>query len=186
MIDDLATWKSTYKDLAKVADNSWALNFALWVNDRVSGKAQVTGVTTSVPENVFVFNYTIFKTQLEALTPTTDINAGITKFADAWETAMNASLVLGVLPGDFVGASSPSTTWSVVSTALIDGASVSLGKAKIMELVNAPLASTEDDSVFPEYFRDAFLLLTGTISGLNSVPPTAGPNPLNVVAASLY
>jgi len=186
VIDDLATWKSTYKNLAKVADNSWALNFALWVNERVTGKALLTGITATVPASVFTFNYGVFKTQLETLTHTLDINAGITRFADAWAAAMNASLILGIVPGAFVGTSTPPTLWSVVSTATIDGASVLAGRAKIMELVNAPLAETEDDSVFPEYFRDAFLLLTGTVSGLNSVPPLAGPNPLVVTAASLY
>lgn len=175
-IDPLSTWKTTLAALPKTADNSWADNFANWYADRIAGIT--TDPSALVPTGfVFTFAKPIFKTQLLALTPTPSALAGITGFANAWETALNATTVV-VAPGTFKPPSSPATIFSVVASTIIDPASIAAGKAKIIELVTAPPVDDAMNSQFPIKFRDATLLLTIIITGTNSATPT--PSPLTV------
>ena len=78
----------------------------------------------------------------------------------------------------------PNTIFSVVNTTVIDPTSIALGKAKILELVTAPPVSDPQLSQFPTKFREATLLLTITVSGLDSTPPGGG-GPLPLVAANI-
>jgi len=95
---------------------------------------------------------------------------------------MVASLA-AVSAGAFIGVSAPPTLFSAVATTLIDPPSILLAKAKILELVTAPPEADAQDSLFPEKFRDATLLLTITVSGTNSVTPT--PAPLSAASVPL-
>lgn len=183
-IDPLATWRSTLAALPKVADNSWATNFAAWVADRINNKITTnpTNLTLASPL-VFVFPQATFATQLVALTPTGNALAGITGFADAWKAAIDTVLfpaTLNVAPGAFVPPATPATTFSTVTSVLLDPASVTAARAKIIELATAPPVADVNDSEFPVKFREAFLLLTITVSGLDSTPTPAGPLPLTV------
>lgn len=177
MIDDLATWKSTFEALPKVTDISWAANFANWVYDRVVNN-ELTGLTTASPP--LLFDKGTFQTALEATVQTTDPVTGATQFANAWLTAINASTILQVVPGDSVGAATPATTWSVVSTALLNPAGIAAGYSILLSLSAAVPSELFSLSEFPEKFRLAFLALLGDVSGLDSVPPPAGPNALVV------
>jgi hypothetical protein len=168
-IDSLSTWKQTFTNIPKVNEKSWAANFSNWCANRVNGKAELTGITTATPP--FTFSQSVFKTQLEALGVTTLSPEGAVGFATAWQTAVNASLILTVVPGDFINPESDPTKWSVVTTALIDPASVAAAKAFLVsQLTVAIKTNNSNESNFPQIFRDAFLLLTGTTIGLNSLP----------------
>jgi len=171
-VDALATWQSTFAALPKVADNSWAAPFAQWANDRVTSKMSLPGITGA--GLTFTFNKATFESELITLTETADKEAGITAFADAWKTAILVS-VAAVAAGSSIGSPSPATTWSSVSSTVITPASITAGRAKIIELKDAPLVGDALESEFPIKFREAFLLLRITTTGLNSVSPTPGP-----------
>ncbi len=174
MIDPLSTWISTFAALPTTADTSWAGNFANWANDRVIDM-ELSGILNAGLD--WTFNKTTFEASLIVLTPTPIAASGIASFASAWETAIVAS-ALSILAGASLGAPSPATTWSVVSSQVIDSSGIAAGKAKILELVSSPPVPDATSSDFPVKFREAFLLLTGSITGLNSVIPPTGPNPL--------
>lgn len=176
-VDPLNTWKTTLKDLPKVADTSWAANFAGWYADRIvnitTDPAALTPVGFSFP-----FDTATFETQLLALTPTPSALAGIQGFADAWEAAILATTPV-VGPGSFIPPSTPETLFSVVTTTIIVPASIAAGKAKILELVSAPAVADAMDSEFPVKFREATLLLKIKVDGLDSTTPgDGGPLPL--------
>lgn len=183
-IDPLPTWQSTLAALPKVADNSWAANFAAWYADRL------TGITTNpanlVPTGfVFTFNQATFQAQLQTLTPQSTAAAGIQGFANAWETALVASTVV-VAPGSFKPPATPPTTFSAIISTTIDTPSIAAGKAKLLELVTAPPVSDPNLSQFPAKFREATLLLTITVVGLDSQPPpSAGPGPQPLTVANV-
>jgi len=183
-IDDLSTWQTTMADIPKVSDNSWATNFSNWTDERVTGKAQLTGViTTNFP---FSFNKTIFKNSLLTISSSVDVLIAANNFASVWETAILASLFLNVMPGDNFGVPTPATIWSSITSSLIDIPSISVAKALLIAgLTGSSPVSDPLDSVFPEAFRSAFLSLTGTVTGLNSLPPPSGPQPLIVASVSL-
>lgn len=190
MIDPLATWRSTLAALPKVSDNSWAANFAGWVADRISatGAADGKGIETK-PTNltlaspppggfIFTFDEATFATQLQALTPTTDPSAGINGFANAWATAIAGTVfptTLNVTPGAFIPPTSPTTLFSAVTSVLLDPASILAAKAKIIELASSTPVDDPNLSEFPVKFREAFLLLTITVVGLDSTTPTPVP-----------
>lgn len=181
MIDPLSTWQSTLAALPKVGDNSWALNFANWYAGRIAAiqpdptKLVATGF-------VFTFQSPTFASNLQTLGPTASATAGITGFADAWLTAMDASTAV-VAPGTFKPPSSPATTFSIVASTVIDPASKTAARAKLLELITAPPVADPLLSQFPVKFREATLLLTITVTGTNSASPT--PAPLTVSAVPL-
>lgn len=196
MLDNLATWRSTLTALPKVSDDSWAENFATWVSERLSPLTAVDtkGIETdplsltlvSPPPVGFVFTFdeTTFMDELVLLTPTDDPTAGITAFANAWETTINNTLfptTLNVTPGAFIPPTSPTTLFSVITSVVLDPLSIQAAKAKIIELASSMPVDDPNDSDFPVKFREAFLLLTITVSGLDSTPGT----PLPLVAANV-
>jgi hypothetical protein len=172
-IDSLAVWQSTFEALPKQAD--WTQNFVDWVDDRVTSKMELPGLFhASGTPFTFTFTKATMKTALDALTTTDDQAQAISDFADAWGDAVTASVAV-VIPLTYIGTDTPTTKWSVVTTTLIDPASITAGKAVINTLASEPPAAT---SKFPEKFRDAFLSLTVTTTGLDSTPTPAGPLPL--------
>lgn len=180
-VDALSTWQTTFAALPKTKDTSWAANFATWADDRVTSKlTQDSGIQG--PGLTFTFNKAIFQTALLLLLPVPDALLGIKGFADAWQTAMASSVAITAV-GSSVGAPSPATTWSVVASTTIDPASIVLGHTKILELVNSPKVADALESEFPIKFREAFLLLTISTLGTNSVAPT--PGPLNDLARAV-
>lgn len=179
-MDALPVWISTFAALPVTADSSWAHNFAVWADGRVTNKMSLPGIGGA--GLTFTFNKSVFEAQLVSLSSTDDATAGISAFADAWEAAIVASTA-AVAAGSYIGSPSSSTTWSVVNSTVIDPPSIAAGKSKIMELVNAPKVGTAEESEFPVKFRAAFSLLTITTSGLDS--DGDGPYPLIDTARSV-
>lgn len=175
-IDALQIWKDELAALPKVADTSWAANFAAWYADRLAGIT--TSPSALVPTGfVFTFAQAAFAAQLLSLAPTTSAAAGIMGFANAWQTALLATTAV-VGPGSFKPPTSPATLFSAVISTIIDPASITAGKAKLLELVTAPPVADPQNSAFPVKFREATLLLSITVTGLDSTPTPAGPLPL--------
>ena len=183
-IDPLSVWKTELANLPKVSDSSWALNFANYYADRLINIT--TNSSQLVPSGfVFTFSVSTFQSELVSLPPTDDPIAGATSFANAWETALNASTAI-VAPGSFIPPTSPMTLFSSIISTVIDPTSIAAGKAKLLELVSAPPVADPQNSLFPVKFREATLLLTITINGLDSQPPpAAGPGPQPLTAANV-
>lgn len=180
-IDPLPVWQSTLAALPAVGDTSWALNFANWYADRIV--AITTDPAALIPVGfTFPFPVALFATQLQAIAPNPSALAGITAFADAWEAAMLATIP-SVSSGSAVPPPSPPTIFSVVISTVLDPAGIAAGKAKIIELAASPPVGDALNSQFPVKFREATLLLTITVTGLDSTPTPAGPLPL--VAANV-
>ena len=190
MIDGVPTWRTKFdEDLLQLADSStdsptvYAKAWANYVNNRVdatTGQAQdrlgaeITGTIILGPR--LTFNKATFQAKLLSLFHTNSPSVGANQVAEAWEAAWLASTLI-YLPGDSVGAPSPVTTWSIV-TSLIIPASISL--SKVFLISNLPLqldVSTRRDSQWPLILEKAVHVMQGSASGLNSVPPP-GPNPL--------
>lgn len=187
-IEPLQTWKDELENLPKVADNSWALNFANWYASMIIGIEPDPAALTPTGW-VFTFPAPVFAANLQSLAPTDSQLDGISGFADAWLAAAQISTIV-VAPGTIVGPppGTPPAIFSVVNPppeTQIDPSSVTAAKAKILELVTAPPAGSAQDSQFPEKFRDATLLLTISVSGLDSTPTPAGPLPLSVANVPL-
>lgn len=189
-VDDLSIWKDTLALLPKVADTSWALNFANWVAARVILiEPDPTQLLLASPPPVgftFIFNSALFSSNLLSLTPVNDALSGISGFADAWANTVKSIIYpvgINVLMGASAPPTSPATTFSIIASVSIDPASIELGKAKLLELVTAPPVADPKDSLFPVKFREAFLELKINISGTNSVAPT--PAPLNLTNITL-
>lgn len=185
MIEELQTWKDELENLPKVADTSWAANFAGWYADMIAGIEPDTTALTAVGWS-FTFQEAIFVTNLMLLGATLDPASGILGFADAWLAAMQASIAVTAPGTDILPSAPPATVFSVVTTTTIDPPSMAAAKLKLLELVSAPVAEDAQDSEFPIKFREATLLLTITIVGLDSTPPgSGGPLPLTAAAIPL-
>lgn len=179
-IDALSVWKTQLNSLPKVADDSWASNFSMWADGRVTNKMTLIDIDLFT----FTFAESIFQSTLINLSPTPSASIGINAFANAWETAINVSTV--VVPiGASIGTPSPMTTWSSVTSTIILPASIAAAKAKIIELISAPTVDDALDSDFSIKFRDAYLLLQIQVTGLDSQPPpVAGPGPQPLIGVS--
>lgn len=186
-IHPLTTWRSTLASLPKVADNSWAQNFADWYAARIAG---ITTAPASLVPTGFVFTFptATFKTKLQALGPSPTALAGITAFATAWSDCMSAiayPATLTLATGTFKPPTSNTTLFSAVTSVTIVPASITAGKNKIIELATAALVSDPNLSEFPVKFRDATLLLKITVVGSDSTPTPSGPLPLTVANVPL-
>lgn len=176
-VDSLQDWIDTYvSDVPNIVDDSGdgPGNVADWIDPRVTNKLDTPGLEGPVSGTgfTFTFNKSVFQTQLELLIGGTKTQ-GVNELAAAWESAMNASVGLVVVLTS-IGTPSPTTTWSSITSTVIDPASISAGKSKILESISAPLDKPKEESEFPVKMREAFLLLTVTTSGLDSVPSGSG------------
>jgi hypothetical protein len=178
MIDPESAWIDHVNKLppSKVAPAALQ-KLADAVDTGVSNKAELQGIVGTF---AFTFNKAVFYASLQALVPTADPASGPASFASAWGQALMASIMV-VPPGNSVGPASPPTTFSVVASTLIDPASLTLAQTYLQgQLVKAganPVKMAEDGLIGPA-IRQAFLKVTFSIIGLNSVSPPAGPLPL--------
>ncbi|UCF50247.1 MAG: hypothetical protein JSU91_01845 [Thermoplasmatales archaeon] len=182
-IDSLATFQSTFAALPLVETGVWTTNFSDWLDARVTAKAEIAEVTHAVTP--FTFDKATFKSELDKLGVTNSRLDGATAFANAWRVAIDSSTFV-TLAGDFVNPppATSANTWSVVTSSIIDTSSKDTAEAQIItDIVNASNVLDPLNSDLPKILRDAFLNLTISITGLNSVAPT--PAPLNVSGASL-
>ena len=188
-VDPLSIWTEELEKLPPVGDLSWAPNFANWYADRIVDIEPDDTMLDVSTGFTFVFNTALFATTLALLPPVPVALAGITGLALAWETALLTTIysaTLNVSSGAFVPPASPGTIFSSVAGVEIDAASLIAGKAKIMELAVAPPTGEVDTSQFPLKFREATLLLTITVEGMDSTPSSSGgPYPLTAAARPL-
>lgn len=179
MLDDLTTWKNEWAAIPLVADDSWKQTMGDYLEARTVGM-ELPGI--GGPGFSWTFSTSTFVSGLSGVDANT--GDGVEKIASSFESAILAS-TLSVAPGSWVGVSTPSTTWSVVSSTIFDAPGLSLGKNKILELTSAAPVEDALDSEFPVKLRDAFLLLTVTTSGLDSTPAPSGPLPLTDAARAV-
>lgn len=148
------------------------------VDGCVSGKAQLTGIVGPPPS--YTFNKALFMAGLMSMAPVPATPAGVTSFVNAWVTAVTASTMI-VSPGVSFGSPSPATTFSVVISAVLDPPSLAAAQSSLtLELTQAglnPVKDSKDSKIGPALYN-AFKLLSYTVTGLNSIPPPAGPIPL--------
>lgn len=177
-LDSESDWKTAWADVPLVPDASWKANLALFLSDLTSGKLKLSTIFSAPGTGAgdFTFNAATFQGALSGNSASV--------LADAWEAGVGAS-VMNVAASAFVGSDSPATKFSVVTTAIIDPASIAAGKAIVMSLASIPLTDDVLDSQFASKMRLAFLSLTVTVTGINSVVPPAGPNPLIAAAGAV-
>lgn len=170
-IDTLADWKTEFANLPSVVDDSWKQNLADYISARVTSKLNLL---TYSPQVTFTFNKPAFVAQLASVTPA--LGNGVAQIAAGFVDGCVGGLVIA--PGTAFGAGIPATTFSAVTSSIFDAPSLIAANSKILELESATPVGDINDSVFPEKIRDACLLLTATVIGLDSTPPAAGPLPL--------
>ncbi len=175
-LESLSVWQSTFKtDIPPTDGPEWPDSFTDWYAARFdSPNLSLPGLTIAAPPLPVVFGKAAFKSIFSTLTAGLSQSAAMNIVANAWEAGLLASTVQ-VKVGDSIGAPSPATTWSSVSSSIFDAPSIALGKAKILELIGSPNVADAKDAQMPVKFREATLLLTVTTTGLNSVTPTPGP-----------
>ena len=166
-MDSEAVWKSEFKKLPQVSSSTsdGMKNLADFVAARVAGLAigsPVTGTST------FTFSKASFVAPLLSLQPVTD-TSGMIALANAWQTAVLASTMV-TLPGAYIGAASPATTFASCVTSIFPSSVVIAYNTLLSNLLSAkPVA---EDPMFPVYLRNAFAGLQYTITGPNLVVPT--------------
>lgn len=171
-LEDQTTWGLFFKDLPKVSDDSWIDTLVAYLENRINENLKLIGY---FPENgnSIVLNSSYIKSAISSSNASTgDL---IEKLASGLKSAVTLPNTLTVSSGSYILIDTPATKFSLVTLSIINSASASLLEAKILELLTAPLVENAKDSQFPVKIRDAFLLLTATISGTNSVSPTPGP-----------
>jgi hypothetical protein len=158
-------WKEAFADMPTVGDTSWKGNLANVIDSLVTNKLSSPGLLgpTGQPAAVFTFGKSAFQGALS--------NANAANLSAAIQAGITASTVT-VAPGSYVGTDTPATKFSAVTTAALDVPSIALASAKVLEVAGKTPQADALDSEVPGIFRQAFLLLTLTTSGLNSVAPT--------------
>lgn len=171
MLEPLGVWKSEFASLGTVDIGTWAASLASCVSKRTTMKLGLMQISGPVQ---YLFNQALFQARLSASLPTDSQNAAALQIASSWESAVMASPML-VLPGASIGAPTPPTTWSVVA-AVLDPPSVQMGKVSLVRSLSRIKAVDKGiDSQLAEALRNAFLKLSFTVTGINSLPI---PSPL--------
>lgn len=171
-------WRTAFADMPVVSDSSWKGNLANTLGDLVDGLLSSPGLfnPSAQPAAVFTFGRAAFQSALSGNTAAV--------ISSAFNAGLTASTVV-VATGSYVGSLTPATTFSVVATAILDPASVALAVAEILTIEGKTPVADPMQSAVPPVFRSAFLKLTMTTTGTNSVVPPAGPNPLTDAARSM-
>ena len=165
-ISPLQTWRDQYELLELVSDDSWKQNLADYLGDLLDNAFTLS---TYTPAPIFTFDRTTFASLLDS-----GVDQGIASLKAAFQSAIQSSTMF-VSVGSYIGSSTPATTYSVVASVVPDPPSILAGQNKIQELEFAQATSDPQLSEFPEKLRDAFLLVTYTVTGTNSVAPTPSP-----------
>lgn len=171
MLEPLPTWKQTFKEIPFSDNPSWAMNIARWTSERSTSKLEWAGLGGPL---MFTFNSGVFQSRLHSMPHTPNASQGAMAFASAWESAMSASTLM-VMPGIFIGGPTPPTLFSVVAGA-IDPASIQRGKAVLaQQLLSAKCVDNSMESALPPAIYQAFMALTVSLSGINTVVPFPSP-----------
>lgn len=175
-LNPLSTWKSTYQNLGTADNQSTGIeNMANWIDGQVTGKLVIN--PSMVSQSSFTWQKATFISSLSSLQPNTDPTSP-TRLAMAWEVSVLASMMM-VPSGAYSGAPAPPTTWAAPPVSIILPPSIVVAKAAMMvQLLSLAPLDSYDDVKIPEILRTAFLTLQVSVTGLNMLPPPAGPLPL--------
>jgi hypothetical protein len=174
MIGDDTAWRAAYANVPLVGDDSWKQNLADYLGDLLDNLLNLsTYVSPGVPPYpAFLFDRSTFA-------------GALTGAPGAWVVDLQAAFTaviptspFTILPLTVFGAATPAETFSTPGVAVADPPSITLGVAKIGELVSSPQVGDPLLSDFPVKMRAAFLLLTYTVTGTNSLPV---PTPMRAV-----
>ena len=177
VLANAAAWQTAWATIPNVGDTSWKANLADFVDSLVTNLLTTNGLfkAPSTPALTFTFAKSTFQSALTDNKPAT--------LANAFEDAILASTYL-VPINSFIGTDTPATKFSVVESCVVDPASVALAKAKFLEITGlSPDVSAANQSQFPVKLREAFLLLTVTTTGTDSV--ISAPSPLTDAGRAL-
>lgn len=184
MIDALDIWLDEFDKLPQDPTGDMSpTNLANFVDDRVTGKLDTsTAIVKWEPAPSFTWQKSIFESTLRAISkvPSSSPIIPAIKIATGWQSATLASKVT-IQPQAKMDPPFPATTGiAATATCIIDPASVALGYALLVAKLSGVIpVNTRKESVFPRAIRDAFLLVTVTISGIDTTPPPTGPIPYN-------
>jgi len=177
-VDPLAIWNSTWATLP--LDPTGVLYppvIGTWLATRVLGFTFDPLSLAGTPPTLLTWAKPVFEAGITGMIPDPTQVLGATTLATAWESAILASTILA-LPGSFVIPPTPATTFSVVTSTLIDIPSVTAAKIALISALSTALPTPGILFPVPTELRTAFLSVTYTASGLNSIVPT--PTPLIV------
>lgn len=177
MIDPLSEWKSKYKDIPlAMAAPLGASNLADFLDARVSGSGKLAlAPPVFDAAGSFAFMKSVFAAGISGLPPTPVQATGATAIASAWMSAIMASIYTAGA-GAYVGAPAPPTMWAAPPVAVPDPAALSIAYASLLAgLISAPIG---EESELPRLFREAFAAIGFILTGVNMIPPPAGPLPL--------
>ena len=157
-----SAWISSFAAaMGPTATNSWAASLANWCGDEADSMelSAITGAT-------FTFNRATFTSELLSnVSPSADQAAALQKFVDAWGVAVMAS-TLSVAGGSAFGFS------AIVATGT--PSNISAAKAVVTAAISGPPTDDIMASKLPPAFRDGFLALMYSVSGVG-VPPSPPP-----------
>lgn len=168
MLEPLGTWKDTFDALPNVATRQGIINFVNWTDARVTNKMILnTGIMGTIQ---FTFDKGTYQSILETWTNYRDYRSGRIILANAWAAAVLSS-TMSVGSGSYVGAPSPPTTWGPPPSTTVIGGSVSSAQQVLIEQLLA-LENTSGRSKIPDVLRQAFLMVTYMVTGINIAIPT--------------
>ena len=181
-IDKLDIWLDKFAALPQDPTGDLApRNIAEFVDQRVSSKLETnTNMVQWTPAPTFTWQKSIFESTLKILckipSPLAIIPA--TSLATSWQTATLASS-FAIQPQAKMNKPLPATNGiAATAVAVIDPPSVALAYAYLLpQLIAVPATSDPKEAVFPKAVRQAFLMLTYTITGVDTTPTPAGPIP---------
>lgn len=183
MIDPLLTWQVQW-DLLPIDPTGllYPTNIATLLSNRMTSKLELTAPYIPSAPTVFTFALPIFATGITGIPISPTGATAAIAFANAFEAACAASTFVAAAGGS-VGVPTPATIFSAPPVAVFNPASVTAAKSVLQTSLAAavptglPLTST-----YPIALYTAFATLQVTLTGINSVPPPAGPNPLTTSA----
>lgn len=173
-LESASVWADTLNNLPKVTTPDWTENIAQAIFDLTSNKLQIQDIE---PPSVFTFQKPIFQAVLATAVPAVDPVTGATTFSNAWRDACAASVMFVASGSSYVPGGvppSPANTFSAPPAVVVDPPSLLIGY-NILFTAIATGGGQPNADYFAEQFRDAFLALTYTVTGVNSVTPTPGP-----------
>ncbi len=180
----LATWQDEYADLPSASTAlAGTANVANFVADMVAGITPDQLTLNTAAGFTFTFNTALFTTGLLAMAATPVTAVGVAAMAAAWQAAILTTIfpvTLNVTAGALTTTpGTPATTFSAVTAVIIDPPSIVLAVAKLTELALSAPTADPLMSDFPVKMREAFALLSITVTGLDSTVPV----PIALVAA---
>lgn len=174
-IDPQSAFKSAISSLKPTNGPLWAKDIADAVDGLVTNKAGLSVITGTC---TFTFNKALFMAGIMGLVPSLVAPIAAQTIGIAWGNAMLASIMV-VAPGAFIGSPAPPTLFSVIISTIVDPPSVVAAQTALIATLSAMQAvKIASDSVLGPALHTAFMSCTATVTGMNSIPPPAGPLPL--------